>query len=350
MPNSNPSVSSLVILHPEKHLGNLLVSIPAIRALQELFPNSRHYLVVDAPYRTIAETVVPPDQVIVYPRKALIDARVDQKLLLFVQFLRSIRNAKPEWVVDLKSGRISGIMTILSGASTRIGSEVAKFPAMYTWKTPVSGQRHQLYAYFDVVSDIANKFGKTVSPRIAPLAISARSTTAAQQFWSGKGLNEKPVVCIHPGAGKDYKIWSSAGFAQVADWLVSNGYQTVLLGTAREREKVAEIRSLMKLQALDLSEQLSLQDLVELFQRAKLFIGNDSGPMHLAAISGTPVLALYGPTDVTVWGPLSEKAYILRGKNRCPDCAKGFCVHNLECMKLLRPEKVIAELQSILNL
>ena len=344
-----PSASSILILHPEEHLGNLLISIPAIRALQELFPESRHYLAVDAPYRSIAETVVPPDQVITYPRKDLINARLDRKLLLFAQFIRNIRATKPEWLVDLKNGRVSGVMTMLSGARTRIGSEAAKRPFAYNWKTPASRQRHQLHAYFSVVSDIAKKLGRTVSPRIVPLACPPPPTQEAHQFWTDKGLNGRPLVCIHPGGSKEYKIWSSRGFAEVADWVVANGYQAVLLGTKKERKKVDEIRSCMKLQALDLSGQLSLRELVELFQRATLFVGNDSGPMHLAAITGIPVLALYGPTDVTIWGPLSEKAVVLRGKDRCSDCAKGFCVRNLECMDLITPDMVIKKMHDMLT-
>jgi lipopolysaccharide heptosyltransferase II len=156
---------------------------------------------------------------------------------------------------------------------------------------------------------------------------------------------ETSWVALNVSARWPTKRWPAASFAEVADRLQQEGYgAVVMIGGPDERADVAVVSEMMKAPAVDLSGATTVGLLPALLSRASLLITNDSGPMHIAAAVGTPVVAMFGPTSADRTGPYGMSHSVLTGNVPCRPCFSRTC-HNtlpLECLKLVSPDQVLA--------
>lgn len=102
-------------------------------------------------------------------------------------------------------------------------------------------------------------------------------------------------------------------YARVIDWLADQGLRPTLIGAAPDRPAANQMQGHCQHRPLDLVERLPLGTLIALLSQCRLFVGNDSGPMHLAAAAGSPIVAHFRPTDPDRWGPLTSRVTIVRG-------------------------------------
>ena len=141
------------------------------------------------------------------------------------------------------------------------------------------------------------------------------------------------------------KRWPAASFAEVADRLQQEGCgAVVMIGGPDERADVAAVNGMMKTPAIDLAGATTVGLLPALLSRASMLITNDSGPMHIAAAVGAPVVALFGPTCAARTGPYGVGHHVLTGNVPCRPCFSRTC-HNtlpLECLRMVSPEQVLA--------
>lgn len=329
-------VSSAVVLMPDKHMGNLIVSLPAIMALKDLFRDQKFILVVDKAYRDIVETVIPHENLIFYPRSEMKKSSFFKKYATGMKFFSQLMKASPDIVIDLDGRNASSKMVLLSKASIRVGSATAYRPWVYNNKVTIQQKNHRVYEYNDIAAYVGKAPGLTV-----PLRPAREKTRSLRKIFLQEGIDTaQPIVSIHPGAGNIHKQWGSREFAEIGDWLSSSGMQVVFIGSARDAKKIEEISSYKKQPSFDLSGRLTLGELIALFDMSTLFIGNDSGPMHLADRVGIPVVALFGPVDEERWGPLSEHSIVLRGEEPCKECTGSDCEYHFKCISSLSPDRV----------
>jgi ADP-heptose:LPS heptosyltransferase len=145
------------------------------------------------------------------------------------------------------------------------------------------------------------------------------------------------------------KRWPAASFAEVADRLQQEGCgAVVMIGGPDERADVAAMSGMMKTPAIDLAGATTVGLLPALLSRASLLITNDSGPMHVAAAVGTPVVALFGPTSAVRTGPYGVGHDVLTGKVPCSPCFSRTCRNTLplECLRMVSPEQVLAAVRA----
>jgi heptosyltransferase III len=137
--------------------------------------------------------------------------------------------------------------------------------------------------------------------------------SARSKLRSAGGDADRPFVCIHPGASRPAKTWNDARFAAVADWILAHYHaQVVFVGSEAERVTETAVRASVKERGtIWLTGALTLDEVAALLVDAKLFLGNDGGPAHLAAAAGTPAVVLFGPTDPRRFGPWSDRVTIL---------------------------------------
>jgi ADP-heptose:LPS heptosyltransferase len=152
-------------------------------------------------------------------------------------------------------------------------------------------------------------------------------------------------VALNVSARWPTKRWPAASFAEVADRLQQDGYgAVVMIGGPDERADVAAVSGMMKSPAVNLAGATTVGLLPALLSRASLLIANDSGPMHIAAAVGIPMVALFGPTSAVRTGPYGMGHSVLTGQVPCRPCFSRTC-HNtlpLECLKLVSPQQVLA--------
>ena len=123
-----------------------------------------------------------------------------------------------------------------------------------------------------------------------------------------------PVLLIHPCSGGVPKCWPIDSFVRVADLLVEHGWRVAFVIGPAEQERMSPAARSMLADRFTVLAGLSLPELLAAMSAADVFLGNDSGPSHLAAALGRPTVALFGPTDPAVWAPRGRRVHILRGQ------------------------------------
>jgi ADP-heptose:LPS heptosyltransferase len=338
-------VNTVLTLMPDKHIGNLVVSLPAIDGLIKHFKGKKFCLVIDNAYKEIVESMISEEQIKFYPRKQFITGGYLRRALSYTEFMYSIRKMQPDIAIDLQGGHTSSLITLFSGAASRVAGSITKRPYAYSAKVKVSEGKHKAYSYIEVAAAV----GAPVNEKNYRLqAAEARSVSLRHKIRNIGLISERPMVAVHPGVGWLQKLWTVSGFATIADWLTARDYQVVFVGGPGELDRTSEIISLLSHQTYNLVGSLSLGELMALFEMSSLFLGNDSGPMHLAAAMGTPVVAIFGYADETRWGPRCEKSIVLRGQERCQDCSKKEC-RDPTCINTLSSDKVKNAIKTLLQ-
>ncbi|MFH0787247.1 MAG: glycosyltransferase family 9 protein, partial [Pseudomonadota bacterium] len=158
-------------------------------------------------------------------------------------------------------------------------------------------------------------------------------------------------IVIHPGAGWLSRRWPVIRYAELIQRLQKELQARLIViggeeGGSKEALLFKELFSLIRVPLINLVQQLSLKQLMALLDRADLFVGNEAGPMHLAAALNRPVVAIIGPTRPELTGPFGPRARIVRKKVDCSPCRERNCP-DLKCMKAIEVSDVFETVQSV---
>lgn len=173
------------------------------------------------------------------------------------------------------------------------------------------------------------------------------------------GVHAAPgkFVQVHPGSRWLFKTWPAGRMALIVEKLVTDGYRVVVTGAPDERERalvaamLAAMRPGLRDKVHDFTGTLSLLELCALTTRARLFVGVDSMPMHIAAAVGTPAIALFGPSDELTWGPWGVAHRVVASADfPCRPCRNDGCGGGKvsECLTTLPVERVSAAVDALL--
>ena len=225
-------------------------------------------------------------------------------------------------VVDLQGLLRSGLMTWGTRAPRRIGLSDAREGARLFYNEVVEVPRAHAV---DRCLCAARHLGCDAGPIEFPLGISPQ-------------IKSEGLIAVNPSARWKTKLWGDEKFADLVRQLP--GRRVVLTGSVADRPRCELIAQGCR----NLAGGTSLLDLAELYSRCAVVITNDSGPMHIAAAVGTPVVAIFGPTDPALTGPYGNQHVVLRAGIPCSPCLKDHCTHTprMECMTLVTVEQVLA--------
>ncbi|MDD9956177.1 MAG: glycosyltransferase family 9 protein [Anaerolineaceae bacterium] len=314
----------ILLLRPD-HLGDALLTLPAIDVLRTSFPDAE-----------LAALASPAAAAILKRLPALHTL----ESLDFPGFDRSERNALASpWLLALRlSGRLRrqqfesalvlrpdhwwGALTIwLAGIPQRVGFATAETRPFLTTALPLQ-REHALLRNLRLASDLTGVPPDPEANLRFPLADEDR--VRASSLLDAAGLAKaRRFFCIHPGTGARVKHWLPAHWARVADTLgQSFDARVVFSGSAAEQSLVQEIIGQMTTPGLDLAGKTGLGELAACYERAVMVLGPDSGPLHLAAAVGTPTVSLYGPADPVEFGPWGStgKHRVLTSPVACSPC------------------------------
>ncbi|MCS7232171.1 MAG: glycosyltransferase family 9 protein [Elusimicrobiota bacterium] len=328
---------------PDKHMGNLIVSLPAIKSVECFLENKVKGIIVDESYKEILLAFFDNTKIIPYTLR-----KVKSKIWLikdFLKFIKEIRSLNPTLSIDYEGRTVGAFISFLSGAKYRVGFSNADKSYYYNIKISPNQYLHK-YEYY---ISIPLKLGIPIINNLKP-TIKNEWEVSLKKFFSPskEAIKHDKIVCIHPGAGKIYKKWLPQKFALVADYLVEKGYIVVFIGSKKDKDDILKVRSYMKHEALDLSTKISIGELMALFKTIKFYIGNDSGPMHLASLFGIPIITLFGPSNEKRWKPIGEKVIVLRGNERCDKCKGKNCEKDFQCITSISPYDVIEKIREFL--
>ena len=220
-------------------------------------------------------------------------------------------------------------------------------------RVPKEGEllRHESHYYLELIRRAG--WGETDSV-IKPIeiCISSSARAAAETSLLSAGAREGTWRCaIAPGASYGAaKCWPPERFAALADRLISEcGADVILFGTPNENEMAAQISSAMKNRFISLIGKTSMRDLAPLFSTCSIFIGNDSGAMHVAAAAGLPVIGIFGPTDPQGTAPVTQQFTLIREPVSCSPCFLRTCPVDHRCMTRIDVNSVFLAAQRLQN-
>ena len=334
-------------------IGDLVMSLTAVRVLRRTYPDAEiDLLAVPSSAKVVANDsdlseVIAYDPNIWRRPKALITWRNWRELFALRQRLHARHY---DLAINL-FGQWASLLTVLSGAQRRLGFSHENYPGFLT--DTVTGQhwdtndaKHEV----DYCLELAQAAGATVTPedRIPHLSVDPQAQQQVEQLLQQEGIqaNKVLIACHVSSNNGQAKRWPVPYWATLIDRLVrEDGVQVVLTGAPNDIPLVAEVLRRTHERVYNLAGKTSLTQLAALYQRADLLITGDSGPMHIAAAVGTPLIAIHGPTDPALSGPISPTATILRSDIWCSPCynAKGPAecrFHTTQCMKDVTPMQV----------
>ncbi len=167
------------------------------------------------------------------------------------------------------------------------------------------------------------------------------------------GLDSRPYVVVHPASRWHFKCWPVNHMARFIDGLRGSHHEVVMTGAPDPEELriTGAIAAQLRAPVLDLSGRLNLKELGALIRRAKLFVGVDSAPIHIAAAVGTPTVALFGPSGEIEWGPWMVSCRVLTSEHRCRPCGFDGCGggKRSDCLDAIAPERVLAAAEELLR-
>jgi ADP-heptose:LPS heptosyltransferase len=262
-----PRASQVAILRL-RSLGDCVLTTPALHLLKSARPDLRIAIAVEDRFREIFEA--NPDVDAILPPQ-----------------LGAVRAWKPRLCLNLHGGTRSAWLTALSGARRRAGYGHFRHQFVYNGRIP----RAQQILHVDRKVHTAEHAASAMFWLGVPLTEIPR----ARLFAAATPAPPQPRCVIHPVAATPEKTWKAEGFLAVAHHLQQAGMQPVFIGAAAD--DLSAFTSHRTVRGASLSE------IKQLLAGASLFVGNDSGPAHMAAAFGLPVVAIFGQSDPDIWGP-----------------------------------------------
>jgi lipopolysaccharide heptosyltransferase I len=321
-----------ILLIKPSSFGDIVQSLPVLAALKRAWPDAAVDWAVKSEWAELIEGHPLLHRVVLFPRDLSDVLRCGM----------SLWRQKYKLVIDLQGLLRSGVYAVMTGCPARAGFADSREGSSwcYTHRIRVSaGVVHAVDRYLDLVRQLGIEADKTVT---FPLPESINERDWADSLCEREKLDASEKICVlHPAARWKTKRWPTERFARLADKLIcEQGLRVILVGGADELGAVDEVRRQMKQEALNLGGATNLRQLAALLRRTHLLVTNDSGPMHLAAALGTPVVAIFGPTDPRRVGPYGEGHFVLRKTVDCSRCNRSRCARDGACMTAIEVDEV----------
>jgi len=331
----------------------VVFTTPAIHALRRRFPDAHLTYIVEPPAAPVVAHNPHLTDVIVAPR-----ARGVGGVLADVALGRRLRGAGYDIAIDFHGGPRASLLTWLSGAPVRIGYEIAGRRWMYTRRIPRPRElrrRHSVENQWDLLEalDIPPP-ERSLDPVEMPADAASAAAVAARLRMSGIRAGD-PLVVLHVSAGNPFRRWPIEHFVSLIVKLATDDPARRIVVTSGPSDEDAAARVIAGARsALDHDTaarvvscgEFSLAELRALLDRAALYIGGDSGPLHIAATTKVPIVGLYGPTLPARSAPWRSDVYrtasVDAGELPCRPCHQRVCVPgDFRCLTRIQPEQVL---------
>ncbi|HEX5889115.1 MAG TPA: glycosyltransferase family 9 protein [Pyrinomonadaceae bacterium] len=275
-------------------LGDVVLSLPALRAIRERFPHARITIAVGKPAGEIVKLSGFADDVLEVDRVALRDGVKLVSIGRIFKFVAEVRSAKFDFVIDLHSLSETNLLGFLSGAPRRLYARrpgrSLDYLANFQPRPPrESRHAHAVDRYLDVIKPL----GIENPPRLPVLKTAPAADQAVELILKKEKANSGTLlVGLFPGAGNESRRWPLEHFADVADHLIRNeGVRVIVFAGPEERPLIPQMRAMFPAQTIFL-DKLTIPQLLSAQARLTLFVSNDTGPAHTAAAVGTPVVVI----------------------------------------------------------
>ncbi|MFO8008977.1 MAG: glycosyltransferase family 9 protein [Candidatus Brocadiia bacterium] len=337
-------------------MGDVIHALNALTLLRRERPDAHITWAVEERFAGLLRGHPHADEVVAIPRlrwAAMVRSPWRWKRLVGEMHAvwRRLREARFDVSVDFQSSLKSAWLVLAAGAPRRVGfggpvsRELNHLFQNELVRAPTGGV-HRIERDLALLAPLGVRT-RYAEPVFPPPGEDGRALAATLQQRLGDG----PTVLIHPGTSQfaAFKRWMPARYAQVADRLVEERGADIVVSYGPGEENLArEVVLLMRRPGCLAPPTRTLEELTSLLRRADLFIGSDTGPMHLASALGVPVVALFGPKDPVQTGPYCSRSLVVTGTVPCRPCTRRRC-DDVRCMTTITTGRVLDAARRVLD-
>lgn len=310
-----------ILLWMPNWLGDVILALPTVQGLRKKFPKARITALARPPSHEILPLCPSIDSVIMIPFSK------DEGFLDQINFARGLRKYQFDLGVVFPNSFKSALMATLSGARVRVGYDTDCRSIFLTDPVEIPSSVKEGHG-MDYYLNLALPLGvENAEKKLMPLAFPGNEIPGAETL-SRFGINgDDLVICVSPGASKPAKRWHANRFGILCQKLVKDHKaKIILLGSKGESELLEEVAKFGPENYVFTLSGKNLKLVAGILARSDLFIGNDSGLMHLAALMGIPVVGIFGPGNPAATGPClrAEKKEIVSKNYSCSPCSHKF--------------------------
>lgn len=356
MLNMNPERILIVRLSA---IGDVIHALPCLNALRTAFPDAYIAWVVENIAADILYKHPQLDEVFIIPKKRWRKVKPRIWLNELVPFVRILRSKRFEIAFDFQGLTKSSIISRAAGTRVRVGfggedgREISKL-INNTKIVPPTSAIHVVERNFSLLSAL----GITGNIPEPVIPIDPDAVVYIKEFLDRHNLDNKPLVGIQPGAGWTTKQLPLETYAELTNLIQEHlDYQVIYTWGPGEEEMIQELSTLAQKRGATpfIAPRTTIRQLVALVKACSLFVGGDTGPVHLAGALGIPVVAIYGSSDATRNAPYTPKLRLFqRTELPCVPCWKTKCPLDgddyLRCLRSITAGELFKGIKGLLNL
>lgn len=321
-------------------IGDVTRALPLLTRLRRAYPKAFIAWAVEPAAASLLEAHPALNQIILYRRT--------KGLLSFFPFLRDIRRSRFDVVFDLQRHAKSGLVSWWSRAPVRIGfhrTNTKEGNWLFNTHTiaPVADFSLKLRQYL--------KFTEVLQLPEEEVQFDLRLRPDEDQKVEVQlASTRRPFAAFFLGSRWPSRFWFPPETAVIAQSLIHHyGMGVVFLGGQHETAFAQEVANLVGYGVTNLTGQTTLRDLIGIFSRASFALGPDSGPMHIAAAVGIPVISLWGATSPIRSAPWGSREFVIQGAAACSPCYVRDCPIGRRCMQRITVEQVLTVIRQVLK-
>lgn len=316
-------------------LGDVILSLPVHSAIRQKFPNSKITIMCGKAVAQVVKLSKFSDEIITVDRVKLRDSPRLWSIKEIFKIIGDLRSRKFDFVIDVHSLSETNLLGFLTGAKKRLyGNREGRSLNFLSNFRPAPPSEDKSKHIADRYLDVLKPFAIENSPRIVKINPNPEDLEFVDKVWQENNLGDS-VIGLSPGAGHPSRRWSLENFGALADILVKeNSHQVVVFLGPEEIDMIPEIEKLFPKKIIVL-DKLNLLQLIAALSKISIFVSNDTGPTHLAAAVGTPLVMLLARNDADSYhfSPL----------------ANHFRVLGKEIIDEISPESVHQAIREVLN-
>lgn len=320
-------------------IGDVVRALPLVQRLRAAWPAAHISWAVEPAAAPVLQHHPALNQLIRFERA--------QGATAFGRFLFAVRRSRPDMTLDLQRHLKSGVTTWCSGASVRIGfhrrnSREGNWLFQTDWIEPVERFSSKVYQFLR----FADHLGVPVAPVDFGLRLAPEEESRVDNLLAGI---DGRFAALFLGSTWPSRRWFAASTAGICQGLRARGLGVVLIGGPGDIAFADAVMSAGAGAVVNCAGRTSLRDVIGICRRAAVAIGPDSGPMHIAAAVGAPVVSLWGATSPARSAPFGSEDLVIRGDVPCAPCYLRRCPIGRLCMETITPEVVLARADKALD-
>jgi heptosyltransferase-3 len=324
-----------VLIIKLRYIGDVLLATPTLRAIKAAWSDVRVTMIVNRGTEDVLSGNPDVDEILVLDKGSL---ETQGRLIA------GLRRRRFDTVIDLTDGDRSAFLSWVSGAPVRIG-----FNDEHRWRgkwythvvQSAPGAQHRIDRDLEALKSL----GIQASSKELQLRLTPEEANSADELLDQLGVQRsQSMVILQPGARYWFKAWPPERFAELGDRLMAqHGCQVLIGGSDQDIDIAQEIQRMAKRSPIIMAGRTTIKQFAAIAKKSALFVGSDSGAMHIAAAVGTPVVAMFGPSNPREWGPRGGPVEVLYKGLDCRSCFHPTCTRGEEnCMRLIAVDEVMS--------